>query len=33
MARIFWQSSGRYGSSRVYKALRQQGIRVSHKGV
>jgi putative transposase len=33
ITRIYWQSSGRYGSPRVYKALRQQGIRVSRKRV
>jgi len=33
ITKIYWQSEGRYGSPRVFKALKSQGICVSRKRV
>lgn len=33
ITKIYWKSEGRYGSPRVYKALKSQGIQVSRKRV
>ena len=33
ITKVYWKSEGRYGSPRVYQALKQQGIGVSRKRV
>lgn len=33
ITRIYWKSSGRYGSPRIYKALLKQGVNVGRKRV
>lgn len=33
ITKIYWQSEGRYGSPRVFQALKQQGVAVSRKRI